>query len=399
VRRWLTTLADQIDHPRGSTPSSQWLWWEMAGRLVRGRAARWIAALGAALLAVWLGRLLNTWLDERASNPILAGKVTDFLTSDVGGVLAGLAVFCALRASPRRANFAVRGRGKELWRRALDTGLPVAAVVGTFFGMQYGSQITFLWNESGWSNALSTGVVIGLLFGVVVGLAFAVPATLMRFVRAPSTTTPATSPLVSIHQDRASALALGLVLGAGLSIAAVVSDSYFVMVAFAMGYMKAMSAHGVTAVEPLTMLRAAGLRILPLSLEWGLTKRPIDNFVVLPVYGLLAGWLPSASAAFAPATLALRLRGRLPLRLMSFLDDAHRLGLLRVAGTAYEFRHVELRNHLARRGAPSGRPGNAGPPSTHTGTRGPAAAADPATQPIRRRPIVGRHRRAVTRVR
>jgi hypothetical protein len=37
----------------------------------------------------------------------------------------------------------------------------------------------------------------------------------------------------------------------------------------------------------------------------------------------------------------------LPRDLMSFLDDAHRLGLLRAQGAAYQFRHDALREHLA----------------------------------------------------
>jgi hypothetical protein len=42
-------------------------------------------------------------------------------------------------------------------------------------------------------------------------------------------------------------------------------------------------------------------------------------------------------------------RGRLPRDLARFLDDAHRLGLLRAVGTVYQFRHAELQDHLARR--------------------------------------------------
>ncbi|MGW3820473.1 hypothetical protein [Streptomyces sp. NPDC005046] len=32
---------------------------------------------------------------------------------------------------------------------------------------------------------------------------------------------------------------------------------------------------------------------------------------------------------------------------MAFLDDAHRLGLLRTVGPVYQFRHAELQDHLA----------------------------------------------------
>src|SRR4051812_35111040 len=42
--------------------------------------------------------------------------------------------------------------------------------------------------------------------------------------------------------------------------------------------------------------------------------------------------------------------GKLPLRLMDFLDDAHRLGLLRTTGPAYQFRHAEFHDHLVRIG-------------------------------------------------
>ncbi|MFF4259734.1 hypothetical protein ACFY1L_52135 [Streptomyces sp. NPDC001663] len=41
-------------------------------------------------------------------------------------------------------------------------------------------------------------------------------------------------------------------------------------------------------------------------------------------------------------------RRRLPFGLMPFLDDAHRLGLLRAVGPEYQFRHAEFQDHLAR---------------------------------------------------
>lgn len=50
-------------------------------------------------------------------------------------------------------------------------------------------------------------------------------------------------------------------------------------------------------------------------------------------------------------------RGRLPWRLGRFLDDCYRLGILRVAGTAWQFRHRELQDHLAA-GRPEDSPGS-----------------------------------------
>ncbi|GHE47873.1 NACHT domain-containing protein [Streptosporangium violaceochromogenes] len=43
--------------------------------------------------------------------------------------------------------------------------------------------------------------------------------------------------------------------------------------------------------------------------------------------------------------------GRLPFRLMRFLHDLHHLGVLRTVGPFYQFRHVELQDHLAAAGA------------------------------------------------
>ena len=41
---------------------------------------------------------------------------------------------------------------------------------------------------------------------------------------------------------------------------------------------------------------------------------------------------------------------RLPGTRRRFLEDAHRLGILRQVGAVYRFRHARLQEHLARRG-------------------------------------------------
>ncbi|MET7620546.1 NACHT domain-containing protein [Streptomyces sp. NPDC005408] len=41
-------------------------------------------------------------------------------------------------------------------------------------------------------------------------------------------------------------------------------------------------------------------------------------------------------------------RGDFPKKLMNFLDDAHRIGLLRAFGPVYQFRHAEFQDHLLR---------------------------------------------------
>lgn len=62
--------------------------------------------------------------------------------------------------------------------------------------------------------------------------------------------------------------------------------------------------------------------------------------------GLSAGLLRTTWGNFFLARLWLVKRGQLPRNVMSFLDDAHRRGLLRQSGAFYQFRHVELQRHL-----------------------------------------------------
>ncbi|WP_187438295.1 NACHT domain-containing protein [Actinomadura decatromicini] len=61
----------------------------------------------------------------------------------------------------------------------------------------------------------------------------------------------------------------------------------------------------------------------------------------------LASGKHHAWLAYLIATCWLARQHRLPRSLMAFLDDAHRLGLLRTVGPVYQFRHAEFHDHLA----------------------------------------------------
>ncbi|MFE6406663.1 NACHT domain-containing protein [Streptomyces sp. NPDC057837] len=71
-------------------------------------------------------------------------------------------------------------------------------------------------------------------------------------------------------------------------------------------------------------------------------------------------WVPVGTSALAlsawgrtaTARVWLALTGRAPWRLMAFLEEAHRLGVLRQTGARYEFRHQRLQRHLAETASP-----------------------------------------------
>jgi len=65
----------------------------------------------------------------------------------------------------------------------------------------------------------------------------------------------------------------------------------------------------------------------------------------------LVAYSHTAYAAFRRTARQLARSGGLPWRLTAFLQDAHRLGILRQAGTVYQFRHARLRDRLAERSA------------------------------------------------
>ncbi|MEV0161656.1 hypothetical protein [Nonomuraea fuscirosea] len=64
----------------------------------------------------------------------------------------------------------------------------------------------------------------------------------------------------------------------------------------------------------------------------------------------LAGGLASSSVVYLITLTCLSVRRRTPIRLMAFLQDAHRLGLLRQTGAVYQFRHIDLQKRLAALG-------------------------------------------------
>lgn len=67
------------------------------------------------------------------------------------------------------------------------------------------------------------------------------------------------------------------------------------------------------------------------------------------MFGLAVGlaiFLSRAWGSFALSLAWFAMRGRAPLRLMLFLNDAHQRGVLRQVGAVYQFRHARLHDHL-----------------------------------------------------
>ncbi|MEU8190314.1 hypothetical protein AB0C00_23915, partial [Micromonospora carbonacea] len=107
------------------------------------------------------------------------------------------------------------------------------------------------------------------------------------------------------------------------------------------------------AAGPLAVLRADRRTALAKAVVRGgilgvTTAALIDAGTGLAVAAATAGAsvLFTAWGRFGVARAWFAVRGELPWRLLAFLDDAHRRGVLRQIGGVYQFRHARLRERL-----------------------------------------------------
>ncbi len=119
-------------------------------------------------------------------------------------------------------------------------------------------------------------------------------------------------------------------------------------------------------ITPSATFRASHLNTVTIAAQSGLIAgllfsalaRVIPGRVDVLTAGCTAALVYAVAAAlgsgffswiyFRISHLWLATRGRLPWRLYAFLDDAHRRGVLRQAGTSWRFRHAIVQDHLAR---------------------------------------------------
>ncbi|MFE9637343.1 NACHT domain-containing protein [Streptomyces sp. NPDC006463] len=148
------------------------------------------------------------------------------------------------------------------------------------------------------SNAVTFGLVGGLATGLVIGTV----AALHRWLFSPVDIVRALSPRASLRTDRTTAIAQGLIV-------------------FLLGTLATVLLSELASFQS------------PLSPYW-------------PLVGALAIAL-SAWGWFLTTRLWLCGTGRLPWRLMTFLDDSHRRGVLRQEGAVYQFRHARVQTQLA----------------------------------------------------
>ncbi|UOZ03042.1 BTAD domain-containing putative transcriptional regulator [Amycolatopsis sp. WQ 127309] len=318
AERWLGFLARHLEQTR----SRDLAWWRLYRAVPAGTRSGLVGLLIAVLFVV------TGWVDD---GPALAA----IYALSFGG--AGYLTHRFARPpEPLRTELRFAGATRKFAGR-----FAIGAVVGVLLGL-------------GWS--LATGLVVFL--ALVFGLVFAVHVWLAKPVDA----SRVSSPRMILRNERTGAIALsvsflvslGLFDGMAFAFTAqtrflpVLGGRYDVALGVAGGLAGALfgwfMARGVAAVCYGLAGAIAGGQVFPAA------TNPVLPFVVGVCFGGGIGLAVLVTRAWGNYFVHhawLAATGRLPWRLMHFLDDAHRRGVLRQAGGVYQFRHARVQERLA----------------------------------------------------
>lgn len=297
VRRWLGYLADRLTHPRAAdrTPRTHDLaWWRLARETLTVAPRMGVAGNFTWAMLLGFGTVLVAGTAVRGAPGPAAIPAIALVAVAVFAVAGWGAIAFWSRDTPGYVELRLR---KPLSR--LGTAVPT----GLGFGIAAG---------------LCAREIFGAGAAVPFGIAGALATGLVDWAESPTPEGRASTPTANWRADRALNVTRLAVSAVAFGVAGLVA-----------------AGPGGDPVHAIVM-----------------------GLVALATFGLAFGvialghhsWL-----AYVAATGWLALRGRLPRRLMPFLDDAHRLGLLRAVGPVYQFRHAEFQDHLATRSDASGR--------------------------------------------
>ncbi|WP_242903049.1 NACHT domain-containing protein [Actinomadura terrae] len=325
--RWLGYLAHLLD----TVPTRDLAWWRLAAitdppnvrlnklafRLVGGLVFGLVGGLATGLrvgagagpvVGIAVGLLVGL-----VSGYMLAVMV-EFVIELVGGLAVVLYAHWWAPDTPGYANLKTTG-GRLLLVKRLAGGLVLGLVGGSVGGLVFGLA-TGLADElrSGPEPGLGPRLVFGIAAGLVIGATYGLVGRLIAWVETPAASGHANTPIATWRVDRALNLLRICTVGGGFGLVSGLVGGTFGGVAFGTG---------------------GGLAS---GLGFGLLGGLVGGLG----FGRRHAWLAYLVVTFWSAR-----RRLLPRSLMAFLDDAHRLGLLRTVGPVYQFRHAEFHDHLA----------------------------------------------------
>ncbi len=289
ARRWLSFLARHAEN-------RSFAWWQIAHFTVRPSFFRRFFTLASVLamaLTIGLGagsvNVFAGGLVSRLQDEVTACLCGGF-TIGIGGAIAYWLAFADSASRWLTSDYLrVEEQLRTVMRRQFLTGLGTGITYGIMAGVIVGL-----------ARGLTFGLVLGLTAGATFGIASQIVPNLIRSAENRATARNASTADSTWRADRR----------------LTVLSTCTVVVTFSLTF-------GITV-----------------GLAFGLSN-------------ILAGGLDPKSCPWALCVMAkayAAIRGQLPFRLIPFLEDAHRLGLLRAIGPRYQFRHADLQDYLTRSG-------------------------------------------------
>ncbi|ONI71132.1 hypothetical protein ALI144C_52370 [Actinosynnema sp. ALI-1.44] len=343
AHRWLHSFAVQLDR----LGTRDLAWWQLA-RTVPG--LRYAMGISAVLLYLAMILALHAFV-YRSTTGIGDGLL---IALEVG-VVAVLLGSSKYTRPPARIAIRTSDQGRDASKKFLRwlwygiwTGLlhgMLGALLYLFikdYGVSYGVALALVAGPLMALESTATyGVRIGLMDGVVAAVVYGLVGANVG----------------TLWLGLASALTAGLLHG-------FVAGIVFSLI-FGLGVPEdpatSRDPHTVLSVDRGSTIALAVALGLVLWILIGLAFAPQNGWASGVVWGFQIGFSATAllflSASswwrFTVARVVLALSGRAPLRLMAFMDDAHRRGVLRQFGGVYQFRHSRLQDRLLADGGSS----------------------------------------------
>ena len=329
AERWLGYLARHLTE-LGTPDLDWWRVGETLGRRTRVLAVVLVSGLVIGLVeAVAEAVRIGVGPAEGLALALVAGLLIGPLAGSTFGVVnwaVGRYLPAALEPSRVRVRIPpVAGATLAKSTSRLWWGLVIGLVFGVVFAVVRKFPLGMAGFEDGFANWTLLVLFDAVVFGPLFALGGGITMVLTTWLETPLDTRSAVSPLDLLARSRANTAfrvlvvvpVLGLVIGVGSGLA-----------------------FGLTRV----LLTGTGFDV-----RWDAASGISIGLVAGLGCGI--GYALSATAWGRWMTLArvwLPLTGRLPWAVTAFLDDAHRRGVLRQSGAAYQFRHARLQEHLDR---------------------------------------------------
>lgn len=326
VQRWLGHLARHLDV--GKTSDIEW--WKLGDSLRRWARILTVVLASALVSAVisGLSAITTTGLTGlRFDTALLQGVLVSPNVGLAFGLVYGfLVVYGRVEFQPARMQVRLSGRrstGGGLgysYRTRFGVGLLGGFVVGLGYG-PVNALLKFLTDSSQYRLIIEVTLIDTLVSGLIFALAASLGFLVALALETPVDIKSAADPAAMLATNRTAVLREVAVL-----------------------------------VPMFTALVAVGGELLIRFLE-GPTLGELDWLPDGLIVGLVGGFTGALCYAFAFTAwgqwliftrLWLPLTGRLPWRVLTFLEDACDRGVLRRVGAVYQFRHASLQHHLNR---------------------------------------------------